>query len=442
MSDVDFSASDFSDSEVESAHAAHAAHADDAAALGDTDEFEEYHFSEGDDEDEDAREVAADLGVLAGRRAREEEEEEDERPVQRRRIVAPQGAVEEDAPQAPEAAALYVNDAPDHYPHSEDECFHNLDDYFELLEHDRKRPEGMSLPAAHVEALTVAWCMEALDREVDRLCMSECYKRRTVSKVLERFVNKNHVDRTTFALMQQISAPISAPQDSGVAAPESFGSWLHRLRFEHETSFFKLCLLYSFHRNMFLEQFAVPGSVSVLDLTVPVHVCLQRLRTALLEHAHAYFVHLCASPGMQPRVNESDDEDEGAVRAVRYSRYHRLRMASELQRYAKPLYRLRLIGQLGLEARSLRTGSLCLRRLLGVGSLVDLVVSYVKPNYWNYPVRGPFRAGFQGSSELPGMYGRVPNPMFWYCDCMLPRNIEAGVVCGHAPLCVRVRSQR
>ena len=350
-------------------------------------------------------------------RVLDEDEDEEERPVQRRR--------------------LFVGADTDPYPGSDDESFFKLEDYFELLDVDRKRPEGMELPPPGT--LTADWCLEALNREVERLCLSECFKRRTLGKVLERFVHKNHVDLPTYRLMCEIARPEAA---LGGARPwrtegNMVRAWMHYLRTEHNTSFLKLSLLYSFHRDLFLEQFAVPGALSVFTLD-PVHVCLQHLRTALWEHARAYFTYLCASEGMQPRANAMDDEHSDDEAPVTYSRYQRMSMSAELQRYAKPLYRLRLIGLLGEEARSVRTGSLCLRRLLP-GSLADLAVSYLEPNYWSYPVRGPFRAGFQGYSELPGMYGPVPNPRFWYCTCNVPASTTATVVCGHAPLSVRVR---
>lgn len=297
----------------------------------------------------------------------------------------------------------FVGTDDDEYLPSDDEEFNKLEDYFELLDVDRAPRALVELPEGEI---TLAWCASQLNAELERMLRSDCYRRRTLSKLMSRFDTKTHVDGFTYRLMCQLS-----PFEAG----ESCESWMSRVRAEQPINFLKLCILYYVHRDHEFQVFKAPEAESVLSLeNLP--GSLTELLTDFARRNCGFTMRLL--PELQRRGAKTQ-----------------YKLTDLFRRLAKPAFRMRLIRILGEEARSARVGKLLIRRLFP-SDVVTLVDAYLEPTYLHYPVRGPFRASYVGTSPLKCMYGPSPNPFFYYCNC-----VKTGALCGHNAMSVRVRPE-
>ena len=310
--------------------------------------------------------------------------------------IAPNvGYLRMDPPMVPAFVGL-DNDA---YLNSDVEDFNQLDDLFELLDSDRVPKASVEFPKDG--GITLDWCIMSVNAELDRMVQSECYKRRTLSKLMQRFEGKTRVNYGLYRLMCEVSVP---------NVDESMDDWMTRLMRDHSTSYLKLCIMYYVLRDNFFSGIGAPD-LDYDDLPGS----LRAIREHVWDFARARF--------------------NDVLFALHDTSYYRRHMTDVFRRVSKPLYRLRLLGLLGEEARSIRMGRLCLRRKFGT-DLGTFIGSYLVPSYMHYPVRGPFRSGFQGASQLRGLYGVHPNPHFYYCDC-----VKTGALCGHLPLSIRSRGE-
>ena len=293
----------------------------------------------------------------------------------------------------------YVGLDNDAYMNSDAEEFNQLDDLFELFDSDRVPKASVEFPKDG--AITLDWCISCVNAELDRMVGSECYKRRTLSKLLRRVDEKTRVNYGFYRLMCDVSVPNGG---------ESLDDWMTRLMRDYSTSYLKLCIMHYVLRDNFFSGIGAP-ELDYDDLPGS----LRAIREHVWEFARGRMT------AVLPALHDTS--------------YYRRHMTDVFRRVSKPLYRLRLLGLLGEEARSVRMGRLCLRRTFG-SYLGTFIESYLVPSYLHYPVRGPFRSGFQGASLLRGMYGAHPNPHFYYCDC-----VKTGSLCGHLPLSVRCRGE-
>jgi hypothetical protein len=106
------------------------------------------------------------------------------------------------------------------------------------------------------------------------------------------------------------------------------------------------------------------------------------------------------------------------------------RLSSQMDRkYLPTLLKFDLLLLLDMESRHIWQ---CVQAALDVVHLSAfspaglLLYRYLYPDYSQTPVRGPFRAGYVGFSQLYAMYGPFPDRQFYYCNC-----VNTGDYCGH-----------
>lgn len=324
---------------------------------------------------------------------------------------------ESDHSEASESSEASIHD---HMFDSDDEEFNNLDDFFEITDVDR-----LTLRAPEFDlrsgAMSAHW-HGVLALQVQRACASECYRRRTMSKLITRFSENYGISVEFQHLMGRV-----LPRLEG----EDMHDWQTRIRKEKPFSYLKLVVLYDIckHFGVTLRERMTAAS---LDEQLAV------VERSYMGHAHR----LIESHVEQAEEHELRADWAVDVDAVDLAREKILKINCELscfleQRFIPRFYRFRLFAQIDEEAAVVREKVKLTMRAIGLplhSPVGKTLFELLSPDYLRCPIRGPFRAGYIGSSRSPSLYGASPNPMLYYCDCRI-----TGAYCGHLPLGLLLR---
>jgi hypothetical protein len=279
------------------------------------------------------------------------------------------------------------------YAESDDEQFNDVNDLYVIDERDRF-PEAYSyLPdlftiqrgVGRVEGIVKA-ILQAL---LERCDASECYRRRTLSKLVHRFSGKTRVDSRFFQLMRRVMRPLPS---------EDLPAWFRRLRSLSETSFLQLSIFYNLHRFHMLR----------VNVEGDLNVNIDSFYDQKLSLSVTY-------------LTEALEEGDFTTKKE---------LGIALEKEVKLLYRIRLLRYFFTNLRAERAE--LKRSLSGMYNLpASLVPSGLaaSEDYKRYPLRGPFLPGFNGASRKANMYGARPNPQYFYCNCE-----DEGSLCGHKNL--------
>lgn len=292
---------------------------------------------------------------------------------------------------------------------SDDEEFSSMEHFFSMNESDRaslQEPEYGVLPGM----FTQHW-RGVLDARVRAAAVSDCFRQKTMYKLCRRFMCKSGFDLGLRLFMHRLLPHV---------AGESWYQW--KLRFERELPFtyYKLCVLYDVELETPLNLETLSMDVAEEDGNLPER--LEQNRDAL----ERIYLRDITAYGDGVRWNAED------ISVSNFQVNHLITYD-----YVPRLNRFDLFSLLDREEQIVKVElPLVWRKVFGCPHgnvpypyLLKLVSEYLTPNYRLVPVRGPFRAGFRGSSKLPGMYGATRGAHLFYCNCE-----SNGQLCGHPPL--------
>ena len=295
---------------------------------------------------------------------------------------------------------------------SDDEEFSSMEHFFSMNESDRaslQEPEYGVLPGM----FTQHW-RGVLEARVRAAAVSDCFRQKTMYKLCRRFMCKSGFDLGLRLFMHRLLPHV---------AGESWYQW--KLRFERELPFtyYKLCVLYDVEIETPLNLETLSMDVGEEEGNLPER--LEQNRDAL----ERVYIRDITAYGDGVRLNA---EDANALSVSNFQVNHMITYD-----YVPRLNRFDLFSILDREEHVLKVElPLVWRKVFGCPHgnvpypyLLKLVSEYLIPNYRLVPVRGPFRAGFRGSSKLPGMYGATRGAHMFFCNCE-----SNGQLCGHPPL--------
>lgn len=307
---------------------------------------------------------------------------------------------------------------------SDHEEFNNLEDLFEITELDRAtlRPQSFDLRA---RTMSDYW-HGVLLVQVQRAIASECYRRKTMNKLIVRFHE---------------SIPNRIPQDflhfMDAVAPrsklETLHDWINRIKKEQPYDFLKLCVLYDF-KGLDLQDLR-----DLRDLQDPKPTRFEHLEQQLADRERAYLgithrhfqSHMEKAEELELRAQWAVDPDADDHAAELVAQLNREISAFVEQRYVPRLYRFRLFQIFDQERAALKESVRLTCKAIGLpvkSPAGEALEAFLGPDYTKCPMRGPFRPGFLGGSSCPIMYGQTPNPMLYFCQCT-----TTGAYCGHLP---------
>ena len=323
-------------------------------------------------------------------------------------------------PVAPVAAPVAAEE--EEYPSSDDEEFMSLDHYFELRDSDRvnmfeELPEvadGMEVARGfqgHWRGILAVRLRGAYE--------SECYRRREMYKLFHRFMSRTSFKAGFLRFVERLF-PRSIVED--------LNSWFSRLRACMPVLFWKLCVLHDLDHQFELNLEMLPASLSS---KLREYLALDVVRK--LDDKHRSMAR--AVRNFDEMVEEGTEADvEASRRRVQLLCNMACKYMSELlsRQFVPKLYRFELLTYLDRESQHIWR---CVQEVLGKVKLSasspagHLLYRFLAPDYSLKPVRGPFRAGYEGFSQLSAMYGATPDRQFYYCNC-----VSNGAYCSHPPM--------
>ena len=192
--------------------------------------------------------------------------------------------------------------------------------------------------------------------------------------------------------------------------------------------FWKLCVLHDLDHQFELNLEMLPASLSS---KLREYLALDVVRK--LDDKHRSMAR--AVRNFDEMVEEGTEADvEASRRRVQLLCSMSCKHMSELlaRQFVPKLYRFELLTYLDRESLHIWR---CVQEVLNKIRLSasspagHLLYRYLAPDYSLKPVRGPFRAGYEGFSQLSAMYGATPDRQFYYCDC-----VSSGAYCSHPPM--------
>lgn len=324
------------------------------------------------------------------------------------------------------------------YLSSGDEEFTSLDHYFELRDSDRGSLVGLFV-SDRESLVGHTHNMDAHDFEgywrgvfADRMRfagLSECYRRREMFKVHHRFMSREGYNRGFRQFMDRLF-----PRVPG----ETWYTWLGRLKLSRPVLFWKLCVLHDLDHHFNLELEDCPDlSVRLMEkrreyMCLDVYLGIQRANRSFqraLRTADELTEEEALTGG--PAADAGTADGAAARRRVQLlCKFSSRRLSSRMDcTYLPTLFKFDLLLLLEMESRDIWQ---CVQAALDVIHLSAsspaglLLYRYLYPDYSQRPVRGPFRAGYVGFSQLDAMYGPFPDRQFYYCNC-----VNTGDYCGH-----------
>ena len=325
-----------------------------------------------------------------------------------------------EASEASESSEASEASVHEHMFDSDHEEFNNLDDFFEVTDEDRVsvRAPDYDLRSG---AMSVHW-HGVLALQVQRACASECYRRRTMSKLMTRFT-ENH--GLTLEFQRFMGRTLSRLEG------EELSAWQDRIRKEKPFCYLKLCVVYDIyvHFGLRLDDLL---TVAALDEE------LARVQRSYMGSVHRLIEsHADQAEEHELNADWAVDPDAADLAAEKILKINRELSCFLEQRYIPRLYRFRLFTQIDEEYALVSEKVKLTMRAIGLplhSPVGKTLFELLCPDYLRCPIRGPFRAGYIGSSSSPSLYGASPNPMLYYCDCRV-----TGAYCGHLPLGLLLR---
>lgn len=295
---------------------------------------------------------------------------------------------------------------------SDAEEFNSVDDLFEVTDQDRKRqpllpfPEGFEhLPISEKAKWMHQYYLKKLKEEQE----SECVKRKVLYKLMYRLQNRTHIEQTFYSMIRRVCPHLVCIQNRN--AEDSLQLTLRTLSLSpcvfDKYNFLKLCALYGIYNMSGKRELAFTKE--------------QLMSLAGKLSSNAFVAGYEKLRHHQENV-EADFE------------FFQKEMTSLCDKYVKFSLVVSLPFMLTNELTFIMKQVIEVKRVLSRRNLnlplVDnKVLEYLVPNYLAYPVRGPFKPNYYGTSETFSMYGSKPNPNFFYCECSLKQQ-----VCGHRGL--------
>ena len=327
------------------------------------------------------------------------------------------GEISDTASEASEHSEASIHE---HMFDSDHEEFNNLDDFFEITDEDRVsvRAPDYDLRSG---AMSGHW-HGVLALQVQRACASECYRRRTMSKLMTRFTENHGLTLEFQRFMGRTLARLEG---------EELSDWQARIRKEKPFSYLKLCVVYDIyvHFGLRLDDLL---TVAALDEE------LDRVQRVYMGSVHRLIEsHVDQAEEHELNADWAVDPDAADLAADKVLKINRELSCFLEQRYIPRLYRFRLFDQIDEEYALVSEKVKLTMRAIGLplhSPVGKTLFELLCPDYLRCPIRGPFRAGYIGSSSSPSLYGASPNPMLYYCDCRV-----TGAYCGHLPVGLLLR---
>lgn len=326
-----------------------------------------------------------------------------------------------------EGDAAVGADPGDEYLSSDDEEFTSLDHYFELRDSDRGSlvDHAYNVDAHEFEG----YWRDVFAYRMRFASLSECYRRREMFKVHHRFMSREGYNRGFRQFMERLF-----PRVSG----ETWYTWLARLKCSKPVLFWKLCVLHDLDHHFGLELEQCPDlSVRLMEkrreyMALDVYRGIQRVNRSFqraLQVADELTAEEALTGGPAPDAGTADGAAaRRRVQLLCNSSCRRLSLQMD-RKYLPTLLKFDLLLLLDVESRDIWQ---CVQAALDVIKMSAfspaglLLYRYLYPDYSQTPVRGPFRAGYVGFSQLDAMYGPFPDRQFYYCNC-----VNTGDYCGH-----------
>ena len=295
---------------------------------------------------------------------------------------------------------------------SDAEEFNSTQDLFEITDQDRRRRQPIEFPEGFNELNTqqkTQWIHQLYLQKLKAVQQSECYKRKTLFKMIHRLQNRTHIEHTFYQVVRRVCPHLVFVQDG------SLYDTLQTLCFSSDVvdkyNFLKLAITYGIY-NMTGKQKLPLTKEQLMGLG-------GQLSTNMYVQAFNKFKHQ-----ESPETNEMFQKQ----------------MTNLCDKFVKFSYVVSmpfmLTNELTLIMKQvIEVKKVFARRNLNLPLVDNKVLQYLVPNYLEYPIRGPFKPHFYGGSDIKSMYGSRPNRNFYYCNCLVDQQ-----VCGHrgiAPVCVR-----